>query len=304
MPVRVIRAGYGAPVDEALFPDPQALDAAAGLPAAVAALRGRAMAVLTGAGVSTDSGIPDYRGPQAKPRTPMTYQEFMGSERMRRHYWARNQFGWRFVAQAEPSAAHIALAELEDRGIVRGVITQNIDRLHQKAGSVDVLDLHGTHRTVLCTECGSTVPRDVLSDRLDALNPGFYDDVATRHDIEYAPDADATIEHTEHFAVFDCPVCGGILKPDVVFFGENAPAEKVRYAKLTVDRAEALLVAGTSLTVNSGKRYVRRAARNGIPVVIVNHGVTGSDHLATVKVDAPAGDFLRALADDLIRDLD
>lgn len=305
MPVRVIRAGYGAPNDQALFPDPHALDAAAGLPAAASALKGRQLAVLTGAGVSTDSGIPDYRGPEAKPRTPMTYQEFMGSERMRRHYWARNQFGWHFVANAEPSGAHIALAELERRGIVRGIITQNIDRLHQKAGSIDVLDLHGTHQRVICTRCGTRIPRHIVSDRLDALNPGFYDDVATRHDIEYAPDADATIEHTEHFEIYDCPVCQeGILKPDVVFFGENAPAERVRYAKLLVDRAQALLVAGTSLTVNSGKRYVRRAVTNGIPLVIVNHGVTGSDHLATVKVDAFVGDFLQSLTEELLHDLD
>lgn len=303
MPVRMIRAGYGAPVDAAHFPDPHALDAAAGLPAAASVLKGRQLAVLTGAGVSTDSGIPDYRGPEAKPRTPMTYQEFMGSERMRRHYWARNQFGWHFVANAEPSGAHRALAELEKVGIVRGIITQNIDRLHQKAGSIDVLDLHGAHQRVLCTRCGTTIPRQVVSDRLDALNPGFYDDVATRHDIEYAPDADATIEHTEHFEVLDCPVCEGNLKPDVVFFGENAPAERVAYAKLVVDRAEALLVAGTSLTVNSGKRYVRRAVANEIPVVIVNHGITGSDHLATVKIDAFVGDFLQSLAGELLEDL-
>lgn len=302
MPVRVIRAGYGAPVDATLFPDPLALDATAGLPAALQALTGRHLAVLTGAGVSTDSGIPDYRGPEAKPRTPMTYQEFMGSERLRRHYWARNQFGWHFVANAEPSRAHRALADLEQRGIVRGIITQNIDGLHQKAGSIDVLDLHGTHRKVICTRCGTTVPRQVVSDRLDALNPGFYDDIATRHDIEYAPDADATIDHTEHFDILDCPVCSGILKPDVVFFGENAPADRVRYAKLTVDRAQALLVAGTSLTVNSGRRYVRRAAANGIPVVIVNHGVTGADQLATVKVDAFVGDFLESFAGELLRD--
>lgn len=202
MPVRVIRAGYGAPRDAAQFPDPNALDATAGLPAAVSALSGRRLAVLTGAGVSTDSGIPDYRGPGAKPRMPMTYQEFMGSERMRRHYWARNQFGWHFVAQAKPSEAHAALAELEHRGTLCGIITQNIDRLHQKAGSIDVLDLHGTHHRVICTRCRATIPRAVLSDRLDSLNPGFYDDVATRHDIEYAPDADATIEHTEHFRFY------------------------------------------------------------------------------------------------------
>lgn len=300
MPLRVIRAGYGTPADAALFPDPHALDAARGLPAAAEALRSLRFAVLTGAGVSTDSGIPDYRGPNARPRTPMTYQQFMGAERMRRHYWARNQFGWHFVARAQPAATHRAVARLEAAGLTAGIITQNIDRLHQKAGAIDVVDLHGTHTWVVCTACGSRIPRAVLSQRLDELNPGFYDDVATRHDIEYAPDADATIEHTAAFRILDCPVCTGVLKPDVVFFGENAPPARVGRARFMVDHAQALLVVGTSLTVNSGRRFVRQAARLGLPVVIVNHGVTRADHLATVKVDAPAGRFLTDLADRLI----
>lgn len=299
MPLRMIRTGYGTPPDASQFPDPQALDAARGLPAAVETLRSLRFAVLTGAGVSTDSGIPDYRGPTAQPRTPMTYQQFMAAERMRRHYWARNQFGWHFVDRARPAETHRAVARLESAGLTGGIITQNIDRLHHKAGAVEVVDLHGTHTWVVCTACGTRIPRAVLSERLDELNPGFYDDVATRHDIEYAPDADATIEHTAEFRVLDCPVCGGILKPDVVFFGESVPPERVTRAKSMVAHAQALLVVGTSLTVQSGRRFVRQAAQQGLPVVIVNHGVTRGDQLATVKVDAPAGRFLSDLADRL-----
>lgn len=296
MPLRVIRAGYGAPADESLFPDPHALDARAGLQPAHELLVGRRIAVLTGAGVSTPSGIPDYRGPGAKPRTPMTYQEFMGSVANRRHYWARNQYGWHFVAQARPSAAHTALAGMEAAGVVDGIITQNIDRLHQKAGSLAVVDLHGTYAWVVCTSCGSRFPREQVSRYLDELNPGFYDGISSADDIEYAPDADATIEDTGGFRVWDCPVCQGVLKPDVVFFGENATALNVALARRMVGRADALLVAGSSLTVNSGRRFVRQAARDATPVVIVNHGVTGADDLAALKIDAPVGQFLTELA--------
>ncbi|WP_270256326.1 Sir2 family NAD-dependent protein deacetylase [Kocuria marina] len=299
MPLRVLRAGYGAPVDQSLFPDPHALNAQDGLPRVLEVLRGKRIAVLTGAGVSTPSGIPDYRGPGAKPRSPMTYQEFMGSVASRRHYWARNQYGWHFVARAQPSAAHEALARLEAAGPVDGVITQNIDRLHQKAGSVAVVDLHGTYAWVLCTSCSSRFPREQVSRYLDELNPGFYDGMASADDIEYAPDADATVEHTGGFRVWDCPVCQGVLKPDVVFFGENAPSHRVALARRMVARSEALLVAGSSLTVNSGRRFVRQAHREGIPVVIVNHGVTGGDSMATVKVDAPVGEFLADLGEHL-----
>ncbi|CAL8898326.1 Sir2 family NAD-dependent protein deacetylase [Kocuria varians] len=295
MPLRVIRAGYGSPERPDAFPDPDALDARAGLPAAVELLEGRRVAVLTGAGMSTRSGIPDYRGPDARPRNPMTYQEFMGSVGNRRHYWARNQYGWRFVDAAEPNAAHTAIARMESAGVVQGVITQNIDRLHEKAGTVEVVDLHGTYAWVLCTACGSRFPREQVSRYLDELNPGSYDGMAAGTDIEYAPDADATVEETEGFRVWDCPVCQGVLKPDVVFLGENAPAEKVALSRRIVERADVLLVAGSSLTVNSGRRFVRQAARVGKPVVIVNHGTTGADALATVKVDAPVDEFLTDL---------
>ncbi|MFI3892151.1 NAD-dependent deacetylase [Kocuria rhizophila] len=300
MPARVLRAGYGTPVDRDLFPDPHALDARAGLRPVHELLVGRRIAVLTGAGVSTSSGIPDYRGPDAKPRNPMTYQEFMADVGNRRHYWARNQFGWHFVARAEPSAAHTALATLETAGAVDGIITQNIDRLHQKAGSLAVVDLHGTYAWVVCTSCHSRFPREEVSRYLDELNPGFYDGMDSAADVEYAPDADATVEHTAGFRVWDCPVCQGVLKPDVVFFGENATALNVALARRMVAHADALLVAGSSLTVNSGRRYVRQAAREGKPVVIVNHGVTGADELATLKVDAQVGEFLTDLASLLV----
>ncbi|RLZ04357.1 NAD-dependent deacetylase [Kocuria tytonicola] len=301
MPIRVIRAGYGAPVEPGLFPDPAALDASSGLRPVHELLVGRRIVVLTGAGVSTSSGIPDYRGPGSRPRNPMTYQDFMGSVENRRHYWARNQYGWHFVARAQPSAAPTALAALEARGVVDGIITQNIDTLHQKAGSLAVVDLHGTYAWVVCTACGSRFPRGEVSRYLDELNPGFYDGMDSGAEIEYAPDADATVEHTGGFRVWDCPVCQGVLKPDVVFFGENASGLNVALARRMVSRAGALLVAGSSLTVNSGRRFVRQAAREDIPVVIVNHGVTGGDSLATLKVDAPVGEFLTSLTGLLAR---
>lgn len=294
-----VRAGYGAPVAPEQFPDPDAADLTTGLAGAVALLRGRRTVVLTGAGVSTESGIPDYRGPGSAPRTPMTFQEFIGSATMRSHYWARNQYGWRHLAQARPNAGHEALARLEGTGAVTGVITQNIDRLHQAAGSVNVVDLHGRYSEVRCLQCGTRIPRDVLSEVLDELNAGFYDGLSSPADIEFAPDADAVITETAGFRVPDCPVCGGILKPDVVFFGENAPRHRVQRALRMVDAADALLVVGSSLTVNSGRRFVRRAARAQRLVVIVNHGRTRGDALARLKVDARAGEFLGRLEEAL-----
>ncbi|MFI7483074.1 NAD-dependent protein deacetylase [Kocuria sp. M1R5S2] len=283
------------------FPDPDAVGLEEGLRAATALLAGRRTVVLTGAGVSTDSGIPDYRGPGSAPRTPMTFQEFMGSPAMRSHYWARNQYGWHHLAQARPNGGHTALAALEESGAVTGVITQNIDRLHQAAGSVNVVDLHGRYTQVGCTRCATTIPRVVLSGLLDELNPGFYDAVASPQDIEFAPDADAVITRTAGFRVPDCPVCGGVLKPDVVFFGENAPRHRVLRALRMVDAADALLVVGTSLTVNSGRRFVRHAVRAGAPVVIVNHGRTRGDAAARLKVDARATAFLAGLHGRLAR---
>ncbi|WP_051389036.1 NAD-dependent protein deacetylase [Arthrobacter sp. 35W] len=254
-----------------------------------ALLAGRRIALLTGAGLSTDSGIPDYRGPDSAPRNPMTYQEFVGSAALRQRYWARNHLGWRTVRQASPNAGHFAVARLERAGLASGIITQNVDRLHQGAGAENVVDLHGRFDQVICLRCGHLVSRAELADVLDALNPGFLAAVNAHGGVESAPDADATLEAghlIESFHVADCPVCGGVLKPDVVFFGENVPKPRVERAYAMVDDAGALLVAGSSLTVMSGLRFVRHAAKAGKPVVVINRGTTRGDDVATVKFDA------------------
>lgn len=264
--------------------------------AATALLSGARLTVLTGAGVSTDSGIPDYRGPDSPPRTPMTYQQFVGDEAFRRHYWARNHVGWRHVHRTHPNAGHRALAELEARGVVGGLITQNVDLLHEQAGSRNVIDLHGRYDRVICLGCRTVISRAELSTRLEELNPGFVEQVGAVADVEIAPDADAVIESTAHFVVAACDRCGGILKPDIVYFGENVPRERVDRAYAMVDAADALLVAGSSLTVMSGLRFVRHAATTGKPVVIVNRGATRGDPLATVRVDAGTSEVLSTLA--------
>ncbi|MDM8085940.1 Sir2 family NAD-dependent protein deacetylase [Cellulomonas cellasea] len=279
--------------------------AAGSLDDVVAVLQGKRTAVLTGAGVSTDSGIPDYRGPDSPPRTPMTYQQFVSDEAFRRHYWARNHVGWRHMHRTEPNAGHRALAELEARGVVNGVITQNVDLLHEEAGSRTVIDLHGRYDRVVCLRCGTVRPRAEVADRLEALNPGFVESVGAVADIEIAPDADAVIESTADFRVASCwapdpdgggDECGGMLKPDIVYFGENVPRERVARAFALVDDAQALLVAGSSLTVLSGRRFVVHAARTGKPVVIVNQGPTRGDALATLTLDAGTTPTLTALA--------
>ncbi|AEE47594.1 NAD-dependent protein deacetylase [Cellulomonas fimi] len=260
-------------------------------------LQGRRLTVLTGAGVSTDSGIPDYRGPDSPPRNPMTFQQFTGDERFRRHYWARNHVGWRHVHRTQPNAGHRALAQMEREGTLLGVITQNVDLLHEQAGSRNVIDLHGRYDRVVCLSCRTVVSRSELADRLDQLNPGFADEVVA--DVEIAPDADAVVERTSHFVVADCAVCGGMLKPDIVYFGETVPRERVERAYAMVDAADALLVAGSSLTVQSGLRFVRHAAQTGTPVAIVNRGVTRGDRYATVTLHAGTSETLSALADSL-----
>ncbi|WP_137723844.1 NAD-dependent protein deacetylase [Rhodococcus subtropicus] len=255
-------------------------------------LGGRRMCVLTGAGVSTDSGIPDYRGPDSPPRNPMTYQQFVGDAAFRRHYWARNHLGWRFMDAARPNAGHRALARLERAGAVDGVITQNVDLLHTKAGSRRVIDLHGSYAQVRCLDCDHRISRMTLADRLDAANPGFADTVAASTGVEIAPDADAVIESTDHFRVVDCDRCGGMLKPDIVYFGESVPKPRVAEAFTMVDAAEALLVVGSSLTVMSGLRFVRRAARDGKPIVIVNRGATRGDEFASLKLELGCSEVL------------
>ncbi|WP_207207342.1 Sir2 family NAD-dependent protein deacetylase [Xylanimonas protaetiae] len=271
---------------------------------AVALLTGRTVTALTGAGISTDSGIPDYRSPDSPPRNPMTYEQFVGDEAFRRHYWARNHVGWQHVRRTHPNAGHRALATLEAAGVVRGVITQNVDLLHEDAGSRHVIDLHGRYDRVVCLTCGRVISREHLAERLTALNPRFLEDVLgerlTVADIEVAPDADAVVEQTSHFVPAPCELCGGVLKPEIVYFGETVPRERVERAYAMVDDADALLVAGTSLTVQSGLRFVRHAATSGKPVVIVNRGETRGDPLATLKIDAGTSETLTALAAALV----
>jgi NAD-dependent SIR2 family protein deacetylase len=260
-------------------------------------LSGRHLAVLTGAGLSTDSGIPDYRGPGSVPRNPMTYQQFVSDEALRRRYWARNHAGWRHMRRAEPNSGHFALAELEQRGVLTGLITQNVDRLHQAAGSRKVIDLHGRFDRVVCLDCRTTVDRAALALRLEELNAGW---MAGRSDAgDVAPDADADVSDTEGFVVAACEICGGMLKPDFVYFGENVPKDRVAAAYALVDAAAALLVAGSSLTVMSGLRFVRHAAKQNKPVVIINRGRTRGDDLATVKVETGTSESLQALSVEL-----
>lgn len=260
-------------------------------------LHGRRIAVLTGAGLSTDSGIPDYRGPGSPPRNPMTYQQFVGDAEFRQRYWARNHVGWKHMDAARPNPGHRALAALERAGSVVGVITQNVDLLHTKAGSRQVIDLHGTYAQVRCLSCEHRISRFTLHERLCAANPGFDDRMRATTGLEVAPDADAVVTDTEDFVVVDCERCDGMLKPDIVYFGETVPRPRVDLAFSVVDGADALLVAGSSLTVQSGLRFVRRAVQRNIPVVVINRGPTRGDALATLKLEAGTSETLAFLAD-------
>ena len=255
----------------------------------------RPLVLLTGAGMSTDSGIPDYRGPGKPVRTPMTYQEFVSGPVAQRRYWARSHVGWGRMRRADPNAGHRAAARLEPELL----ITQNVDGLHEDAGSRRLVALHGRIADVVCLGCRSITPRTALQARLEELNPGFAEahaDVLTR------PDGDVELEETHDFVVPGCATCGGVLKPDVVFFGENVPPRRVEQSYAAVDALAqtdgVLLVAGSSLTVMSGFRFVRRAAKNGTPVVIVNRGTTRGDDLAAYKLDVGCSQFLGELVAD------
>lgn len=267
-------------------------DTAAMVGRAVDALAGRRVAILTGAGVSTDSGIPDYRGTGAPARAPMTVEQFLSSDAARRRYWVGSHLGWRTFAAAEPNRGHEAIASLEAEGIATGVVTQNVDGLHLRAGSRRVVELHGTMRRVFCTHCGQVFDRRDLAERVEELNPWLRVD----DEVILGPDGDVRPESVEGFRIPDCSVCGGMLKPDVVFFGEYIPAEKFREAEQLVHTSTALLIAGSSLVVNSGIRLVERARRRKLPVVIVNRGQTRADARATVKVDGGTSEVLAALA--------
>jgi NAD-dependent SIR2 family protein deacetylase len=262
------------------------------------------VAILSGAGLSTESGIPDYRGPSGQARRtgqPMTYQAFTGSAAARQRYWARSHLGWRHVTGASPNAGHLAVAALDGAGLVSGIITQNVDGLHQAAGAGGVTELHGSLHRVVCLSCWQRSSRETLDARLRAANPRW---TAAAMGLEPAvnPDGDVALEETAGFVVVDCVSCGGLLKPDVVFFGENVPRPRVDACFSLVASSSALVVLGSSLTVLSGLRYVRHASSLGIPVVIVNQGATRGDELAAAVLDAPLGVTLTVLAGELGQD--
>ncbi|HEY9252548.1 MAG TPA: Sir2 family NAD-dependent protein deacetylase [Nocardioides sp.] len=283
--------------------------------AALALLQDRRLVVLTGAGVSTDSGIPDYRSPGSPSRQPMTFQQFISGPQERQRYWARSHLGWRRMGSAVPNAGHRALAAIDPELL----ITQNVDGLHEQAApelasSGRIVTLHGRVADVICLSCRTLSPRRDLQERMEALNAGWAEAHA---DVETRPDGDVALEETQDFVVPDCEICGGILKPDVVFFGENVPKDRVARCMAAVDalaepggleiRDEphegkgVLLVAGSSLAVMSGYRFVRRAAKAGIPVVIVNRGATRGDGEATYKLEVGTSDFLTTLAQSRFR---
>lgn len=272
---------------------PETPPATAALDALADLLRGRRVAVLSGAGCSTESGIPDYRGPETRrrARNPVQYQAFMTDPGARVRYWARSTVGWPRFRQARPNAGHAALAHLEAAGVVYGVVTQNVDRLHQAAGSRRVVELHGALAEVRCLTCGALSSREAHQRRLAALNPGWAPRTA-----ELAPDGDAELGDVAGFLVPACRDCGGVLKPNVVFFGESVPRATVEAAYALVAEADVLLVVGSSLAVYSGYRFVRWAAQAARPVAIVTLGATRGDALATLRVEARLGEALPRLA--------
>jgi NAD-dependent SIR2 family protein deacetylase len=255
--------------------------------------------VLSGAGLSTESGIPDYRGPSGAQRkhAPMTFQSFIGDPIARHRYWARSYLGWRQIDDARPNAGHQAVTALQRAGLISGIVTQNVDGLHQAAGARDVIELHGGLDRVLCRNCEHVVDRGRLDQALRAANPTFDAEVSR---INPDGDADLADEELADFVMIDCEACGGgPLKPDVVFFGETVPRDRVEHCFDLVDQASSLIVLGSSLKVMSGFRFVLRAAKLEIPVAIVNQGPTRGDGHCAVRVDAPLGAVLSALVERL-----
>lgn len=257
-------------------------------------LNDKQILVVTGAGVSTDSGIPDYRGAGRVQKHPLTFDQFMGSAQNQARYWARSFVGWNRVANAEPNLAHRALAAAEQQSKIFQIITQNVDGLHQRAGSKSVLELHGRLDRVLCSSCGDILSRNELDGRIRSLNPKLSQDLV----VEFSPDGDAEVEVPHDFRVPACGICGAHYKPDVVFFGEQVPKERVLRAEAAVATAEAILVVGTSLTVNSGMRLIKQAKARSLPLVIVNQGETRADTLSDAKLSGSAGPILQELLND------
>jgi NAD-dependent deacetylase sirtuin 4 len=262
-------------------------------------LRGRRVAVLSGAGISTDSGIPDYRGPgtRARTRSPVQFRQFIDSPSHRQRYWARSAVGWPKFRATRPNPAHRALVELESDGAILGLITQNVDGLHHQAGSKRVVELHGALAEVRCLGCATMLPRDTFQQRLLKANPGWDSETAPS-----APDGDADLEDPRiaAFAVPSCEACDGVLKPNVVFFGESVPGDVVAAAWALYEECEVLLVVGSSLTVYSGYRFVRRATQDGKPTVLINIGESRGDEEATIRWSAPLGETLPQLASALL----
>lgn len=269
----------------------------------------RRAVVLSGAGCSTESGIPDYRGPEGslRKRSPVQYGDFVRSEAARRRYWARSTVGWQRVASARPNPAHVGIARLERAGVVPGVITQNVDGLHQAGGSRQVVELHGSLARVACLACGDRTSRTEMQSRLEAANPEWLGDARGRGETEGraagataepAPDGDVELGDVAYdaFEVPGCLGCGGVLKPDVVFFGENVPKERVQESWAMLEGADALLVVGSSLTVYSGRRFVYGAVERGLPIAVVNLGPTRADEHAVTKVEGRLGEVIPQLA--------
>ncbi|GGF32437.1 NAD-dependent protein deacetylase [Subtercola lobariae] len=275
---------------------PESLKAAAQLDEIAALLAGKRVVILTGAGMSTDSGIPDYRGEGAPKRNPMTFDQFLSSPQYRQRYWAGSHLGWKLFDSARPNGGHTILAEMEAKDVLTGVITQNVDGLHVRAGSNRVVDLHGSMDRVRCLNCGQMYARVSVADQIDEANPWMAEPDA----VSVNPDGDAEVTNWHDFVVPACTVCGGTLKPDVVFFGEFIPKERFGEASDLVRASDALIIAGSSLVVNSGIRLLEQARRRRLPVVIINRGITKGDSRATVKLDAGTTQTLTALAARLL----
>ncbi|RLP74308.1 NAD-dependent deacetylase [Mycetocola tolaasinivorans] len=273
-------------------PDPAELDRAADL------LRGRRFAVLTGAGVSTDSGIPDYRGPGAPVRKPMTGPQFRASAESRRRYWAGAFLGGRLMGAARPNASHDLLAGWERSGILLGIATQNVDGLHRQAGTRKLVELHGGLDRVVCLDCEQGFARQAITDQIARENP-WLAQLGPEDSDRLNPDGDAEVPELDGFVVPVCTVCGGVLKPDVVFFGETVPTARFARARSIVHRADALLVLGSSLTVNTGIRLLDQARRDGSPIITINRGVTGGASRAALVIEGSVAPALAGLGERL-----
>ena len=269
-----------------------------GIDDAISVLRCRPAAVLTGAGISTDSGIPDYRGEGAPKSHPMNFADFMQSPHHRRRYWLGSHLGWGAFARAVPNPGHQALAWAESDSLVSGVITQNVDALHHKAGSLRVVDLHGRLDRVRCVHCGQAFSREAIAATIEDLNPwlGTFSPSG-----QLKPDGDIDVQVSEAFNVPACEMCDGVLKPEVVFFGEFVPPGVFEHAANMLHRSEALIVAGSSLAVNTGMRLVSLAHRRKIPIVIINRGPTKADRLATVRIEGGTSETLEHIVNGLRR---